>query len=88
MSAARRDRLTFPLGATSVTITVISSEELQSEAALSNNNLGDALGKMVPGLGIGAQSQSVFGQTVRGRKVLVLIDGIPQHTIRNVARDE
>jgi iron complex outermembrane receptor protein len=60
---------------------------LPSEASLSSNNLGDALGKMVPSLGLGVQSQSVFGQTVRGRRVLVLIDGIPQQTIRNVARD-
>jgi iron complex outermembrane recepter protein len=75
------------IDAVPASITIISAEELQSEASLSNNSLGDALGKMVPGLGIGAQSQSVFGQTVRGRRVLVLIDGIPQHTIRNVARD-
>jgi iron complex outermembrane recepter protein len=80
-------RLPERIDAVPASVTVLSREQVQTTAALSNNNLADALGKLVPGLGLGSQSQSTFGQTMRGRKVLVLIDGIPQHTIRNVSRD-
>jgi iron complex outermembrane recepter protein len=84
VTAARRPER---IDAVPGSITVLSKEEVRAEAANSNGSLGDALGKVVPGLGRGSETQSTFGQTLRGRKVLVLIDGIPQHTIRNVARD-
>lgn len=80
-------RLPERIDAVPASITVLSGEVVQTAAALANNNLADALGKLVPGLALGSASQSTFGQTMRGRKVLVLVDGIPQHTIRNVARD-
>ena len=67
-------------------ITVVTGEELRRQMQLTNS-LPDALGTLVPGLAPGSQSQSVFGQTLRGRRALVLIDGIPQATTRNVSRD-
>lgn len=67
-------------------VSVIEREQVQQQADLSNS-LGDALGKLVPGLAPGSQSSSLFGQTLRGRNALVLIDGIPQSTTRNVSRD-
>jgi iron complex outermembrane recepter protein len=67
-------------------VTVIDREQITQQSDLSNN-LTDALGKLVPGLAPGSQSSSVFGQTLRGRRPLVLIDGIPQATNRNVSRD-
>lgn len=67
-------------------VTVIDREQLNEQANLATN-IGDALGKLVPGLSPGSQSLSVFGQTLRGRNALVLIDGIPQSTSRNISRD-
>lgn len=67
-------------------VTVIEREEIQNQSDLSNN-LGDALGKLVPGLALGSQSNSSYGQTLRGRNAQVLIDGVPQSTTRNITRD-
>lgn len=49
-------------------------------------NLGSLLGKVVPGLGAPTESVSNFGQNLRGREVLILIDGIPQSENRQVSR--
>ncbi|HEX7125813.1 MAG TPA: TonB-dependent receptor [Thermodesulfobacteriota bacterium] len=67
-------------------VTVVTREQIEAQAT-PTTTLGDVLGKLVPGLAPGSQSQSVFGQTLRGRNVLVLIDGVPQSTTRNVSRD-
>ena len=67
-------------------ITVLTGEAVRQQMQLTNS-LPDALGSLVPGLAPGSQSQSVFGQNLRGRRALVLIDGVPQATTRNVSRD-
>lgn len=67
-------------------VTVITGNQLADQAGLTNN-ISDSLGKLVPGLAPGSQSLSIFGQTLRGRNALVLIDGIPQSTTRNISRD-
>lgn len=67
-------------------ITVIEREDIENQTGL-NNNLQNILGKLVPGLGAPTQSISSFGQSLRGRNVSVLIDGVPQSTSRNVFRD-
>ena len=67
-------------------ITVVDEEQLRNQVDLSNS-LVDALGKLVPGLAPGSQSISTYGQTLRGRNAMVLIDGVPQSTTRNITRD-
>lgn len=68
-------------------VTVITHEEIQQQSGLSRN-LGEVLAKTVPGLGPGTEALSTFGQTLRGRDYLVLIDGIPQSTaLRSSSRD-
>jgi len=67
-------------------VTVIRREELQRQLA-AQPNLTDALGKLVPGLAPGSQSLSTYGQTLRGRGVAVLIDGVPQNPVRNGSRN-
>lgn len=67
-------------------LTVIPREQIEEQAALSRN-LGDILGQLVPGLAPGNQSFSEFGQSLRGRNPLVLIDGVPQSTNRNAFRN-
>ena len=79
-------RRTESLAGIPAAITVVSGDEVRRQVQLTNS-LPDALGYLVPGLAPGSQSQSVFGQNLRGRRALVLIDGIPQATTRNVSRD-
>ncbi|SMF80068.1 TonB-dependent receptor [Pseudobacteriovorax antillogorgiicola] len=50
------------------------------------DNLSTVLGKLVPGLGAPTNSVSNFGQTLRGRKILLVIDGVPQTENRQVSR--
>ncbi len=68
-------------------VTVLGREEIEEELALSDD-LGDVLGKHVPGMSFGNQSLSDNNQNIRGRDFLTLIDGVPQSTpLRNVQRD-
>lgn len=75
-----------PLAAIPEAVTVITREQIEKQTVLSRS-LVDVLGKMVPGFAVGGQSLSNTGQTLRGRNALVLIDGVPQSTMRNAARD-
>ena len=67
-------------------VTVVSQRAIV-EQTLPTAGLGDTLGKLVPGLAAPNASNSQFGQTLRGRTLSVLIDGVPQSTTRNVQRD-
>jgi iron complex outermembrane receptor protein len=67
-------------------VTVIDREQIEQQANLSRN-LGDILGEVVPGFSPSTQTNSIFGQTLRGRNPSVLIDGVPQSTNRNAQRD-
>src|SRR6476661_9108615 len=60
-------------------ITVIDSEELQQQVGPSRN-IGEALANEVPGFAPPTQTTSSYGQTLRGRNVSFLIDGVPQTT--------
>lgn len=83
VTAARTET---PLQSLPIAMTVVTGDELRRQLEVAPS-LGDALGKLVPGLAAGSQSHSTFGQTLRGRNVLVMIDGVPQSAIRNVSRD-
>jgi iron complex outermembrane receptor protein len=62
-------------------VTVITREALkQQSATFALPGLGDLLGKAVPGLGLGFGTGDSFGQNLRGRAAVVLIDGVPQDT--------
>lgn len=82
--SAARSRV--PLSEMSSSVTVIERAELDRHLRTSAN-LADALGKMVPGLAPGNGTVSIYGQTIRGRAMQVLIDGVPLTTLRNGARD-
>lgn len=66
-------------------ITIVRREEIEEQVS-AGSGLGDILGKLVPGFGLGRESPSTFTQTLRGRNINVLIDGVPQSTNRNGAR--
>ena len=68
-------------------ITVVNSEELRQQLGPSRD-VGEALAKQVPGFAPPNQTNSTFGQTLRGRNLSVLIDGVPQTTnLRSFVRD-
>lgn len=67
-------------------VTVIGQEQIEAQTR-TTPRLGPVLAQTVPGLGAATENLSNFGQNIRGRAILVLIDGVPQSTSRNVSRD-
>lgn len=68
-------------------VTLLSKKQIQQQLSISSN-LSDILGASVPGLGFSTNRTQNLGQTLRGRRVLVMIDGIPQSTpLRDGAKD-
>jgi len=67
-------------------VTVIEEQELDALRATSPN-LATMLTKSVPGLSDSSRNLTDFGQTLRGRNVLVLVDGIPLNTNRDSSRN-
>ena len=69
------------LAETPGSIQVISSQELEQQARMSSDNdMGDILSNLVPGLGTSSENLTNFGQQMRGRDFLVMIDGVPQNS--------
>lgn len=67
-------------------VSVIERSELAGQEAVTTD-LGEILGQRVPGLSPTTESQTNFGQTLRGRDLEVLIDGVPVTTpLRNGQR--
>ncbi|MEO0538921.1 MAG: TonB-dependent receptor [Cyanobacteria bacterium P01_A01_bin.123] len=58
-------------------VTVIDREQIQQQL-LFNTSLPDILGRLVPGLSPPTGEDSTLGLRLRGRPIVVLIDGIPQ----------
>ncbi|WP_233632506.1 TonB-dependent receptor [Parapedobacter sp. ISTM3] len=68
-------------------VTILNAAQIEQQANI-NNSISEILGFTVPGLGPSTNKATNSGQTLRGRSVLVLIDGIPQSTpLMNGARD-
>ncbi|WP_119461928.1 TonB-dependent receptor [Rhodospirillaceae bacterium SYSU D60014] len=67
-------------------VTVITRQDIEEQSQVTES-LSEMLGQLVPGLATSSETNTIFGQTLRGRTVLVLIDGVPQNTNRDVSRD-
>lgn len=79
-------RIGSSLMAPTQSVTVIEDRELDDLRATSPN-LGVLLSKAVPGLSDSSRNLTDFGQTLRGRTALVLVDGIPLNTNRDSSRN-
>lgn len=67
-------------------VSVLSARQIET-LSLTSNSIADLMNE-VPGLALSTSQTSNTGQTLRGRNMLVLIDGIPQSTpLRNGSRD-
>ena len=68
-------------------VTILQAKQIKEQLSI-NPNMTSILGNTVPGLGTFTNKATNAGQTLRGRAVLVLIDGIPQSTpLMNGSRD-
>src|SRR6476659_2337169 len=79
-SRAPEDLRTLP-----ASVTIITRQEIE-QVADAGQSLGYVLARLAPGVGPETTSVSNFGQQLQGRKVLILIDGIPQTENRQVSR--
>ncbi|OUL62409.1 TonB-dependent receptor domain-containing protein [Flavobacterium sp. AJR] len=67
------------LSKTPSSVTVINAKSIENLSIVSPN-IANVLAFAVPGLGSATNNTGNYGQTLRGRNPLVLIDGIPQST--------
>ena len=67
------------------TVQTISADEIAQQAG-SGRKVADILAQLVPSLAPSSGTSSNYGQTMRGRNILVMIDGVSQTGSRDVAR--
>ncbi len=80
------DRTETSVSETTRSVSVIDREDIERQASV-DSNLSSILAQTVPGMAPSTEALTNFGQTIRGRKFLVLIDGIPQSTpLRDASR--
>jgi iron complex outermembrane recepter protein len=84
--AIHAERMPSELNAIARSVSVIDENMLRQQFATANN-LAEVLAKVVPGMAPPSPALSNFGTTIRGRNALVLIDGVPMNTNRNISRD-
>lgn len=82
----RVDRIKNELVNPTRQVTVLERDEIE-ELKTGSNNLATMLSKVVPGMADSSRTVTDFGQTLRGRSALVLVDGIPLNTNRDSARN-
>ncbi|MGX0876479.1 iron complex outermembrane receptor protein [Roseovarius sp. MBR-154] len=73
------NRTETPVDETTRSVSVVDRATLQEQRRV-DNNIADILSKQVPGFSQSTEANTDFGQTLRGRPFLTLIDGVPQST--------
>lgn len=76
VSATRKET---PVSELTRSVTVITREEIDKLKRI-DRNVGEILSKTTPGFSPSTEALTNFGQTLRGRKFLTLIDNVPQTT--------
>ena len=67
------------------TVLVIEAEQIEQQAK-SGVEFKALLANLIPSLDVGSQSRTNSGQNMRGRKTLVMIDGISLNSSRSISR--
>lgn len=67
------------------TVWVVDQQQLREQID-SGVSLKEAIGKLVPGLDLAPEGRTNYGQNMRGRSVLVMIDGVSQNSSRGLSR--
>lgn len=78
----------LPAKVTSIpgSVTILSAAQISKQSEVTPD-LGQMLSQLVPGMGPSAYDASAYTQTLRGRKPVVLIDGVPQSLQLRGGRD-
>ena len=80
-------RVDKPLSTIPNTVTVIDETELRQQLAV-QNDLSTVLGNLIPSFSPSRQKMTNAGESLRGRKPLYMIDGVPQsNPLRSGGRD-
>lgn len=66
--------------------TVLGHEQLQ-ELRQGSESLATVLAKAIPGMSDSSRTITEYGQTLRGRSMLVMVDGVPLNTNRDSSRN-
>lgn len=66
--------------------TLIEHEQLQ-ELRQGSESLATVLAKAIPGMSDSSRTVTEYGQTLRGRSLLVMVDGVPLNTNRDSSRN-
>lgn len=66
-------------------IHVVYQEQIE-EQVRSGKSLKEALGTLIPSMDVGPQGRTNYGQNMRGRSVLVMIDGVSLNSSRGLSR--
>ena len=72
-------RAETPVSELTRAVTVVSRREVDQQKRI-DRSVGEMLSKTVPGFSPSTEALTDFGQTLRGRTFLTLIDGVPQST--------
>lgn len=72
-------RTVLPVSELTRSVTVVTEDQVEQQKRI-DRSVGEILSKTVPGFSPSTEANSDFGQTLRGRTFLTLIDGIPQST--------
>lgn len=67
------------------TVWVVEPEQFM-EQVRGGASLKEALGKLIPSLDVAPQGRTNYGQNMRGRSVLVMIDGVSLNSSRGISR--
>lgn len=67
-------------------ITTLQRDQIETARSVSDT-LATILAKAVPGLADSSRTMTDYGQTLRGRGALILVDGVPYNTNRDSSRN-
>lgn len=80
-------RSNTPLSQIPNTVTLIDEQELTQQLNI-NNDLSTLLGNLIPSFAPSRQKMTSFGESLRGRDPLYMVDGVPQsNPLRDGSRD-
>ncbi len=67
-------------------VTKLDEKQIELLKNASSGNIATVLAKVVPGLSDSSRTITDYGQTLRGRNALILVDGVPMNLTRDTSR--
>ena len=67
-------------------VTKLDEKQIELLKNGSSGNIATVLAKAVPGLSDSSRTITDYGQTLRGRNALILVDGVPMNLTRDTSR--